>query len=248
MPPEGCSPLSVSPAPQSPAQWKEDWSPSDFPVRLLAAAGTERTGAGGTPLVGRTASPTCQRGKGSPAEGGGEQLWFLPPAPQGTLPSRPPAPGRKDTPRNLGQEKHSPPPPTHTSLHVQKSAGRYDLCPIPVPSSFHSRFVSGSQPSPLEDRAPGERATWLRVCPESRSPACAQALSPAPPLRRPLTTLRPRRHVPPPAHLSPPARSLLQELLQPTGLQHEVTHVDVPQFITGVAQGLVDEQVYGGGA
>ena len=62
--------------------------------------------------MGRTASPTCQRGKGSPAEGGGEQLWFLPPAPQGTLPSHPPAPGREDTACNLGQEKHSPPPPT----------------------------------------------------------------------------------------------------------------------------------------
>ena len=131
--------------------------------------------------MGRTASPTYQRGKGSLAEeGGGEQLWFLPLVLGALCPVLLLPPAVKTLHVIWGRRSIAPHPP-HTSLHVQKSAGRYDLCPIPVPSPFHSRFVSGSQPSPLEDRAPGESATWLRVCPESRSPACGQASSPARP-------------------------------------------------------------------
>lgn len=106
--------------------------PIRLSVRLLTAEGAERTGAGGAPLVGRTASPTCQRGKGSPAEEGGrEQLWFLPLVPRGTLPGLPPAPGRKDTAHDLGR-KHSPPPPTHISPRAQVCR---QIRSLPNPSS-----------------------------------------------------------------------------------------------------------------
>lgn len=138
---------------------------------------------------------------------------------------------------------------------MQKSASRYDLvCLILAPGSFHN-FGSGSRPTLLEDAAPGESATWLRVCPESRSPACwitgelpAPGLEPSTSARKPLTILLPRRQCQFLPRLSPPVHSLLQELLQPTGLQHKVTHIHIPQLIPGVAQGLVDEQVHSRGA
>lgn len=141
------------------------------------------------------------------------------------------------------RELHTAPPapllplPTCTRLR----AVRPRLCLIPTPSSSH-RSGSGGRQTPLEEGAPG-KCDVAEDVPGEREPCpwggCGQrpapGLEPSPSRRKPLA-------IPPPL-----PHSLLQELLQPTGLQHEVAHIHAPQLVPSVAQCLVDEQVHGGG-
>ena len=48
--------------------------------------------------------------------------------------------------------------------------------------------------------------------------------------------------------LSPLHHSLLQEFLQATQLEHKILNINGVQLVVRVAQGLVDEQIHGGGA
>lgn len=151
------------------------------------------------------------------------------------------------------QPKRSSPP--HPSLHTQTSASRYDL----VFACFQLQALSAAdlaqkQTSPAGRQSAGESATWLRVCPESgsgireelpawgREPSTTPRKPPQNPTAQKAGAISYPRSLPPP----PQIHSLLQELLQPTGLQHKVPHVHISQFVMGVAQGLVDEQVYRG--
>lgn len=169
---------------------------------------------------------------------------FSPPGSTRALLPRPATLSCEDTTHPV--ERRSHPPPAHTSLQAEvcKQIGP-PLCLLPAPSSFHSRFGSGSSQPRWKMELLGKVQRGRReVCPESREgaePPARESTSPPSPTHQPS-----QAGAAPPTSLCP-IHSLLKELLQPTGLQHKVPHVHFPQFIMGVTQGLVDEQVYRGG-
>jgi hypothetical protein len=79
---------------------------------------------------------------------------------------------------------------------------------LPNPSSklFPQQLWLRSQPTLLEDKAPGESETWpwLGTRPESRSPDCVVGVELPALSLRPLKTLPPRRQVLPSPHLHTP--------------------------------------------
>lgn len=216
---------SHQPSPQSPAQWKEDWSPSDFPVRLLRCRGPSNGRVEARLWWGGQPAPHASGARARWRRKGGEQLWFLPLVLGASAQSLLLPPAVRHCTRNLGQEGLSPPAPTHISPRAEVCRQIRSLPTIPVPSPFH-RLSQGSQPSPGRLSSWGS-AAWLRVCPESRSPAVARPWKPSTPLRSPLTTLLPEdtRHLCP---LVPPRSLTSGNSSKPTGLQlQKVTHVDI---------------------